>query len=403
MTESLIYLERYRNEGTRTYSEFADYSEAVSIYRPDSNQESFRINVYELPREEMLVYISRPTASLENKYLGGGKAVFCIHPQILASCKEDPYVQRTQKLGTCKEGICVIPSSSTRTVYVQDSKIPHALKMHFPFQISRYSRKMRNEVIEQAINVSRELEHGIGLFDDRFSFLREVIGISHPNLNPGSPRGENWGYLVRDTQPFPPITEERALIPGFSLYGKDFFDPGQPPLLFDLVPGNDPVSFILEEILFPIIRHWIQGFLHFGYLLEPHGQNVLFEVKENRVIRIVHRDLSWGIDMRRRRDLGFNNENLNFYNRMETGEFASITYDKFMGGHFFDRIVQTCLEKYPKLRNRDFTAPCQEEFAACFPGYRDYLPGTVHYFSEKRDEFNKPLFRDTGQKPQWRP
>jgi hypothetical protein len=156
-------------------------------------------------------------------------------------------------------------------------------------------------------------------------------------------------------------------------------------------------------MMLPIIRHWVQGFLHFGYLLEPHGQNVLFEVKENRIMRIVHRDLSWGLDMRRRRDLGLSNENLNQYNRMETGEFASITYDMFMGSHFFDRIVQTCLEKYPKLRKQDFTGPCQKEFSVCFPNHGDYIPATVHYFSEKRDGFNKPLFRDTGRNPDWRP
>ncbi|MGD8242321.1 MAG: IucA/IucC family protein [Desulfobacterales bacterium] len=83
------------------------------------------------------------------------------------------------------------PSASSRTLYVQDDQVPHAVKVHLPFKISRYGRKMRDEVIAQAINVSVELEKGINRLDDRFAFLREVIGVAHRNLRPGSARGEN--------------------------------------------------------------------------------------------------------------------------------------------------------------------------------------------------------------------
>ena len=93
--------------------------------------------------------------------------------------------------------------------------------------------------------------------------------------------------------------------------------------------NSNPVSFVLENILFPVIRQWITCFLEFGFLLEPHGQNLLLELDpKGRVTRCVHRDLSLGIDMRRRRDLGRDNSRLNAYNRMETGSFASIAYDK---------------------------------------------------------------------------
>jgi len=46
----------------------------------------------------------------------------------------------------------------------------------------------RHEVLEQAITVSRELEHGIHHLNERFGFLREVIGVSHMNLRPDLPR-----------------------------------------------------------------------------------------------------------------------------------------------------------------------------------------------------------------------
>jgi hypothetical protein len=401
---SLTYLERYRNEGTRTYSPHAAYTEADGKYRPNSPHRRFEMAIFEMPRHRMTVYIANPHRDLASTYLGASHVQFCIHPQVIEGLPDDPYVRQTLSLCTAHRTIPVVPSSSTRAVFAAETNRPHAIKVHFPFRISRYSRKMRDEVVEQAVNVSRELENGIHRLDDRFAFLREVIGVVHDNQRPKDPRGENWGYLVRDMTPFPHVGEARRLIPGFALYGKDYFDPGKPLLLFDLIGDSDPVVFILDNIMLPIIRHWAACFLNFGYLIEPHGQNVLFEVDRSGAIsRIVHRDLSVGIDMRRRRDIGLSDKGLNHYNRMEHHAFHSITYDRFMGGHFFDRLVSACRVKYSKLAKADFTEPCREEFSRIMPEHTKYFPETVWYFSEKRDRFNKPLYRDTGAAPEWRP
>jgi hypothetical protein len=403
MFESLIYLDRYRNEGTRTYSNHADFTEAHEKYRPNSIYSHFKLPVFELPRSRVKIYTANPSPELARTYLSDDKALFCIHPQTLEAHQDDVYVKHIMSTGKALKDIPVIPSSSTRTLYVRNDDVPHAIKVHFPFKISRYGRKMRDEVLEQAVNISNELESGLHHFDHRFAFLREVIAVVHKNLQADLPRGENWGYLVRDMKPFPIVDDKRDLIPGFSLYGKDFFDADKAPLLFDLIGNNDPKTFVLESIMLPIIRHWVQCFLHFGFLLEPHGQNILFEVDENRdIVRIVHRDLSMGIDMRRRREVQLNSEKLNAYNRMEDSSFHSITYDKFMGGHFFDRIVATCQEKYPDLEAEDLRKPCRDEFARIFPDSARHFPKTVWYFSEKRDQFNKPLSQDTGEAPEWR-
>ncbi|RTZ98064.1 MAG: hypothetical protein DSY90_05800 [Deltaproteobacteria bacterium] len=400
---SLSHLERYRNEGTRTYSPHAGYTEAQRKYRPDGGLPSFSLPCFAMPRERMHVYSANPPGELARIYTGADDVRFCIHPQVLDERADDPYVVQTLKIGAKSDPLQVEPGASTRTLHVLNGPPDHAVKVHFPFRISRYGRKMREEVIEQAINVSRELEAGIEKMDGRFAFLREVIGVAHANLHPESPRGENWGYLVRDMRPFPHVVEKRTLVPGFSLYGKDFYDPGKSILLFDLIGSANPLEFVLESILLPIIRHWVGCFLHFGYLIEPHGQNVLLEIDENGVIkRVVHRDLSVGIDMRRRRDLGLSDAGLNAYNRMEAGHFLSITYDKFMGGHFFDRIVDACLKRYPHLTADDFRAPCRTEFQHIFPDNPAYFPRTVQYFSEERDAFGKPFFIDTGKMPAWR-
>ncbi len=337
----LAYTDRYRNEGTRTYSQHADYTEAEEKYRPNSRHAYFDLTVFEVPCAQMLVYTANPARELETTYIRDESILFPIHPQVLAHCRKDPYVAQTLAIGKPHAPIVVSPSSSTRTLYVHGHSAPHALKVHFPFRMSRYTRRMRNEVLEQAVAISTELERGIDLLDERFAFLREVVGVAHRNLEPDLPRGENWGYLIRDMVPFPRVDEDRTLLPGFALYGMDFFDCRRELLLFKLIDDRDPKEFILEKIMLPIVRHWVACFVHFGYLFEPHGQNVLFELgSDGEIERIVHRDLSVGIDIRRRRDIQLSDSGLNAYNRMETSDFNSIVYDKFMGGHFFDRLVE---------------------------------------------------------------
>jgi hypothetical protein len=401
---SLRYLDRYRNEGTRTYSRHAAYTEAEERYQPNSAVESFDLPVVELPAERMRVYLADPTPELAARYLYDDTVAFCIHPQVLEACAEEAYVRRSHDLGTPRPPVRVSPTSSTRTLAVQAEGPPHALKVHFPFRVSRYERRMREEVVQQAIQVSREIERHIDELDADFAFLREVIGITHENLEPDSPRGGNWGYLVREVTPYPRPRADIRLVPGFALYGADRFEPGERPLLLELIADDDRVDSVLEAILFPVIRHWIRLFLTLGLILEPHGQNALLEVDgRGRIVRIVHRDLSLGVDMRRRRDLSLSSAGLNGYNRMETGDFASIAYDKFMGGHFFQRIVETLERDDPSVRPEAIHGACREEFCRLFPGHREYLPGTVWYFSEDRDEFGKPRFIDTGEAPVWRP
>ena len=401
---SFLYLDRYRNEGTRDYSPHADYTEAHPAYRPNSATPSFDLPVFRIPRDELNVYEADLEPTLSQSYLPGNEALFCVHPQVLESQSDDPFLKRILAFEKSKDRIRVSPTSSTRTLYVRESDRPHALKVHFPFRVSRYGRRMRDEVVQQAVRVSRELQEGIGSLDPQFAFLREVLGVTYKNLGSGSKRGENWGYLVRDLEPFPTPDEARPLVPGFSLYGRDFFKPEENLLIFDLIGERDPRTYVLEQIMFPIIRHWVDAFLGFGFLLEPHGQNVLLEIgSDGNVTRIVHRDLNLGIDCRRRRELRLPVDRSNTYNQMESGEFNSITYDKFMGGHFFDRLVAALRERDPELGPEDLREACRAEFARIFPEHRRYLPRTIQYFSEERDEFGKPLFRDTGQPPVWRP
>lgn len=401
---SLTYLERYRNEGTRTYSDLASFTECRPEYQPTIGEAEFDVPVWVLPREELCVYRADPPSALESHYVPDDGALFAVHPQVVHDAANDRWLERTRALGRPAEPVRVSPGASTRTLYVIDATPAHALKVHFPFRISRYGRRMRDEVIAQAIAVSAEVQRWGGGGDPRFAFLREVLGVTHPREPSDDTRGENWGYLVRDLRPYPPVGADRPLVPGFALYGRDRFDPGVEPLVFDLVETADPLAWALEHVMLPIVRQWVSCYRALGFILEPHGQNVLLEVGEGGdVTRIVHRDLSVGIDMRRRRDEGLSDGVLNAYNRFEDGVFASIAYDRFVGGHFFTYLAKTLIERYPTLRIEDFVAPCRDAFGASFPDHERYLPRSVHYFAQERDRHGKPGYEDTGERPVWRP
>ena len=399
------YLERYRNEGTRSYSPHADFSDCRPEYQPTVGLPTFGLPTWELPLEALRLWQASPPADLARLVLpADGVARFYVHPQVLEECRDDPCLERTLTLGRPCPPTRVSPSASTRTLFVHDVTPLHALKVHFPFRVSRYGRRMRGEVVEQAVAVSRALQAWSPRADSSFAFLREVIGVSHREDAAARSRGEHWGYLVRDLTPFPRVDDERRLVPGFALYGRDVHDDQLGPLLLDLAADADPAGWTLENILVPTVRHWVACYRDLGFILEPHGQNLLLEIdRGGAVTRLVHRDLSVGIDMRRRRHLGLPDDDLNDYNRFDDGVFASIAFDRFMGTHFFDYLSRLLLERDPRLEMDDLRSVCRTEFLRLFPDHEDYLPRTVHYFSEERDPFGKPLYRDTGQRPVWRP
>jgi hypothetical protein len=404
MIPDLLYLDRYRNEGTRTYSSHSGYTEAEERYRPASPYPRFQLPVFSLPRDEVVLFRADPSPELLASYLHRDEVLFPVHPQILAREELDPYLKRLLAFGRSALHLEVVPSSSTRTVYVAGSKPFHALKLHFPFRVSRYGRKMREEVLEQATLVSMELQEAMDALGPDFAFQREVLGVALTPMELDSGRGENWGFLIREMTPFPPREGDGHLIPGFALFGADYHDSGILPLIVDLLDGRDPGAFLLEQIIFPMIRHWVTCFSSLGFMLEPHGQNVLLEMdSELQIQRVVYRDLNLGVDRRRRSDLGLPLPEGNTYNLMDTGAFASITFDMFMGAHFFDHLLKVLMSHRPGLEMETFRGPAREYFAQLFPEHTAYLPRTIHYFTEGRDRYGKPGHQDTGRAPVWRP
>ncbi len=91
-----------------------------------------------------------------------------------------------QSLALESRSIRVSPTSSTRTLCVGEARPPHALKVHFPFRVSRYGRKMRDEVVQQGVNVSREMEAGCQRLDPDQGLIAQRPSTASWTLRPYS-------------------------------------------------------------------------------------------------------------------------------------------------------------------------------------------------------------------------
>ena len=121
MIPSFTYLDRYRNEGTRTYSLHSDYTEADERYRPTAIHQGFELPAFLIPSQETEIYAANPSPAIRASYLRGDAVLFCIHPQVLERQREDPYVQRTLALGRPGAPIPVTVHAGTMDLHDQHS------------------------------------------------------------------------------------------------------------------------------------------------------------------------------------------------------------------------------------------------------------------------------------------
>src|SRR5258707_13385202 len=87
--QALLYMERYVDEGTRTYSPFAAKSEVAPEYQPRSLRPSFDLVSVFAPKSEVAIFQADPQRSLLKFYIQPQEVRFLIHPETWASPKID--------------------------------------------------------------------------------------------------------------------------------------------------------------------------------------------------------------------------------------------------------------------------------------------------------------------------
>lgn len=361
---SLLYMERYVNEGAKTYSILASRTEAAPRYRPESEQPSFDLVTVFMPPDRVSVHQAGCPSALSSRYLTEKGVLFPIHPDTW-DCDDVPGIADIRAMQRAP-AIQVAPTASTRTVLVMeaDGDVPtHFIKLHYPFYISRFKRKLRRKDIHNAVAATRELA---SITAPEFAYLPEIMGGI---FGAGE---EAWGYLLREATAHPPV-DGRFLIPCFALYAGDTLDPGRAPLLVQLIDHlqADPATFVVEELIGPIIECWSRVSHERGLLLQSHAQNLLLEVDDNLTpCRIVHRDLDVWIDLAVREEAGLSNPFIDIALRPDkvhpVDQFYSLIYDRFMGRGFFDYLLRLLSSHYG-VNQEAIRQAVREIFHGCSP------------------------------------
>src|SRR5437660_1548730 len=141
---ALLYMERYVDEETRTYSPFAAKSEVGPEYQPRSDRPSFELISVLAPKTQVSIFEASPQKNLRDYYLQSEEVRFLIHPETWAS----PGIDHLDELHALRRGgpIQVAPTASTRTVLTTATTgnvSHHFIKLHYPRRISRFNRRLR--------------------------------------------------------------------------------------------------------------------------------------------------------------------------------------------------------------------------------------------------------------------
>jgi hypothetical protein len=393
--EAWMYLERYVNDGSRTYSPFSESSEVEQQYQPTAAFQSFELPSLMVPKDMLMTRCSTLADASFARHLEGDLLPFYIHPQLYVS--DDQSIVALKKEFAAGDPIVVSPTASTRTVFVRASAAApaHFLKLHLPRRISRMYRWQMETNIKGGISVSSDLAH---VAYERFAYLPDTVGVALTRP------GYGWGYTIREARPAPHCTESRPLIPYFALYAQDMYHPDDPPLLVQLIEQlhGDPKQFILEEIVLPLVRGWCITVRDRGILLAAHGQNALLETAlDGKPQRVVHRDLDKKIDSRIR---ARNNlpalESTNILGDDAMQKY-SIVYDLQIGHHLLDYLAALG-EKFYGIPARDLHGETQEAFRTYLPEHDELFPKTMFAYEHTLVADNKPRCIDTGETPHWR-
>lgn len=398
--DSLIYMERYVDEKTKTYSPFAGISEVDPRYQPTMGLESFELIHVLAPTAQVSVLQARPPKELADFYIGSNVISFLIHPEVWAASGID-HLEELHKL-PAGPPLRVAPTSSTRTVMTLENSenFPaHFIKLHYPRRISRFNRRLRKTNIQNSIAVTRDLEN---FKFEKFAYLPESLGFTFGT-------GDNpWGFLIRELNP-QPHRESRILIPFFSLYGGDLRNPEDPPLMVQMIEHLkvNPEIFVINEIMVPVLECWCKIARERGLLLESHAQNLLLETDhELRPRRIVHRDFDIWIDEKVRQAANLDVSTFKTYIGSESDypreAHYSLVYDHFIGRELFGYLAKVLDEFYgisPAAVHKEIA----QAFHLNFPDADRFFPkDTTYYFSNELMPGNDFALIVTGQVPDWR-
>lgn len=388
------YTERYLGGGTRTYSQFSADLDISRRYHPQLGDPSFWLPTFRVP-DSAGSYLPGSASKLHALYRGDDWLLLPVHPDTLA----DPHLPRRSELLACRPGppMEVVPLANARTVLVRrigDRPVePHFLKLHYPRRLSRFTRRLRQEMIVLQLWVSRQLAAA------RVRFLPEVGGGVLGD------DAQAWGYLLRERQLAGGSLQ--FTVPLFALYGQDLRAPDDPSLLEQLVArsGLPADEFLARRIVAPMVRMWWRIARRTGCLPEPHGQNTLVTFAADGQVRIGYRDCGVYVDPGLRAAAGLAGELpprnvISADVRVPAGQVASLVYDTFLGHHTLSYLVALARDRLGVDEAR-LQRVARETFQRhAVPDLT--WPKTTFCYDDRLRPDGAWQLADTGHPPHWR-
>lgn len=300
LKDSFIYMERFVNNGSP--SGWTKKKSTSPETNPFTGKKEFPLGEIDDSRLDSLV-IGEPNDIFNNRN-------FC-HPDSIAFMSP---VVMSEKITAKQSNVIVQPTSGGRTMFLCDDHYTGFIKLTYDVaRIGRVDRQLKFEHCMSSYEVSNTMKRAIdeGKYEKTFSVLLERTGkVTYIPID-----NENyyeWGTMLREIKPYPYVKEERQIVPGFSLFGTDFYneETQKDDLLinqFIALSKKNPKDYLMSVALMTV-DSWFQSVINCGFLLELHGQNCYYEINKNyEITRIVIKDMdSVDKDMTLQKKLGLN-------------------------------------------------------------------------------------------------
>lgn len=274
-----IYLERYVNDGSP--SGFSHSNKTSDETNPFTGQDRFKLLSFTDNDCECVF--------LGNKHEIFEKGINFAHPDSINS----EILKKTHRETNISD-FSVSPTSGGRTMLIRDSTIKGFLKLTYDTaRIGRVDRQLTLKHCLSSLEVTDSMKNCIdeNKLPPSFALMLETSAkISNLKLDN---KVYEWGVIFREAKPYPYIEINTQLIPGFSLFGKDYNNPTDECLInqFIALSNTDPQEYLLKLLKMIVDCYW-GVVLNCAFHLECHGQNCYFEVDDNyNINRLVIKDM----------------------------------------------------------------------------------------------------------------
>jgi len=294
--ETYIYLERYVNDGSPSGFDSRTTSAKTS---PVLGASSFPL--LEFSDEDI------ECIHLGNKQGLFERGVNYAHPDSFESNLLEGSGRRV-----VESDLIVSPTAGGRTMFIRAPDIEGLLKLTYDTaRLGRVDRQLTLKHCQSSLEVARSMKDCIdqGKLPQSFSLLLEES--SKVSLLRLGEQTYEWGVIYRQEKPYPYTKQNTALIPGFSLFGKDMHNPTDELLInqFIELSNSKPTEYLVNVLKMIVDCYW-SVVLSCAFHLECHAQNCLFEIDEQfNITRVVIKDMdSVDKDMPLARHFGLNDK-----------------------------------------------------------------------------------------------